>query len=93
MAESDYANRQRLRPWLIAQINSGQIAGLCWMNDEQTKFRIPWKHAGKQDWNPSYSQIFTVTVENFFFLYTVFHFWIILFKLNIHYLIGLDIDY
>ena len=65
MAESaDYASRQRLRPWLIAQINSGQIQGLCWLNEEHTKFKIPWKHAGKQDWNPSYSQIFTVRTNN-----------------------------
>jgi len=64
MTESDCASRQRLRPWLIAQINSGHIPGLYWLNAEQTKFRIPWKHAGKQDWNPSYSQIFTVSIKN-----------------------------
>jgi len=63
MAESDCVSRQRLRPWLIAQINSGQIPGLYWLNEEKTKFKIPWKHAGKQDWNPSYSQIFTVRME------------------------------
>ena len=60
MAESDSASRQRLRPWLIAQINSGNVPGLYWLNAEKTKFRIPWKHAGNKDWDPSYSQIFMV---------------------------------
>jgi len=65
MAESDNAGRQRLRPWLIAQINSGNVPGLCWLNAERTKFKIPWKHGGNKDWNPSYSQIFMVRVHSF----------------------------
>jgi len=60
MVETDFASRQRLRPWLIARIDSGSIPGLEWLNDEKTKFKIPWKHAGKQGWDPSCSQIFTV---------------------------------
>lgn len=52
-------SKQRLRPWLEAQINNGEIPGLCWLNPpEKTKFRIPWKHGGKQDWNPDSGQIF-----------------------------------
>ena len=54
-------SKQRLRPWLEAQINNGEIPGLCWLNPpEKTKFRIPWKHGGKQDWNPDSGQIFKV---------------------------------
>ncbi|XP_029971132.1 interferon regulatory factor 4a [Salarias fasciatus] len=41
----------KLRQWLIEQIDSGRYPGLVWENDEKTIFRIPWKHAGKQDYN------------------------------------------
>ncbi|MBN3309873.1 IRF8 factor, partial [Amia calva] len=42
---------RRLRQWLIEQIHSNLYPGLLWENDEETMFRIPWKHAGKQDYN------------------------------------------
>ncbi|XP_049725741.1 interferon regulatory factor 4-like isoform X2 [Loxodonta africana] len=38
----------RLRDWLVAQIESGRYAGLCWEDAGKTIFRIPWKHAAKQ---------------------------------------------
>lgn len=41
----------KLRQWLIDQIDSGEYGGLVWENDEKSIFRIPWKHAGKQDYN------------------------------------------
>uniref|UniRef100_A0A3B4G6Z3 Interferon regulatory factor 4-like n=1 Tax=Pundamilia nyererei TaxID=303518 RepID=A0A3B4G6Z3_9CICH len=41
----------KLRQWLIDQIDSGRYPGLVWENDEKSIFRIPWKHAGKQDYN------------------------------------------
>lgn len=41
----------KLRQWLIDQIDSGKYTGLVWENDEKSVFRIPWKHAGKQDYN------------------------------------------
>ncbi|XP_048401647.1 interferon regulatory factor 7 isoform X2 [Stegostoma tigrinum] len=41
--------KPQLRSWLIAQINSGSYHGLRWLNKEKTMFRIPWKHAGRQD--------------------------------------------
>ena len=41
----------KLRQWLIDQIDSHGYSGLVWENDEKTIFRIPWKHAGKQDYN------------------------------------------
>ncbi|KAM8945767.1 interferon regulatory factor 4-like [Pelodytes ibericus] len=40
----------RLKEWLILQIDSGKYPGLRWENSEKTLFRIPWKHASKQDY-------------------------------------------
>ncbi|XP_028999573.1 interferon regulatory factor 8 [Betta splendens] len=42
---------RRLKQWLMEQIQSAQYPGLQWENDGHTMFRIPWKHAGKQDYN------------------------------------------
>ncbi|KAJ3599315.1 hypothetical protein NHX12_033278 [Muraenolepis orangiensis] len=41
----------KLRQWLIDQVDSGIYSSLVWENDEKSIFRIPWKHAGKQDYN------------------------------------------
>ncbi len=55
-AELDYGGsgsngNGKLRQWLIEQVDCGKYPGLVWENDEKTIFRIPWKHAGKQDYN------------------------------------------
>ncbi|XP_066540880.1 interferon regulatory factor 8 isoform X2 [Hoplias malabaricus] len=42
---------RRLKQWLIEQINSNIYSGLLWEDENRTMFRIPWKHAGKQDYN------------------------------------------
>jgi len=55
-------SKQRLRPFLEAQINNGQIEGLRWINVQKTKFRIPWWHSGKPDWKVEHGQIFKVPV-------------------------------
>ncbi|XP_062857502.1 interferon regulatory factor 4 [Trichomycterus rosablanca] len=41
----------KLRQWLIEQVDTGKYTGLVWENEEKTVFRIPWKRAGKQDYN------------------------------------------
>ncbi|XP_041648142.1 interferon regulatory factor 4-like [Cheilinus undulatus] len=41
----------KLRQWLIDQVDCGKYPGLVWENEEKSIFRIPWKHAGKQDYN------------------------------------------
>ncbi|XP_033625754.1 uncharacterized protein LOC117288984 [Asterias rubens] len=46
-----HQSRQRLRPWLENLINEGSVKGLEWIDKEKKLFKIPWKHAGKQDYN------------------------------------------
>ncbi|KAK3522656.1 hypothetical protein QTP86_029129 [Hemibagrus guttatus] len=41
----------KLRQWLIEQVEGGKYPGLVWEDREKSTFRIPWKHAGKQDYN------------------------------------------
>ncbi|XP_037690555.1 interferon regulatory factor 9 [Choloepus didactylus] len=40
---------RKLRSWVVEQVESGQFPGVCWDDAAKTMFRIPWKHAGKQD--------------------------------------------
>ncbi|XP_053824287.1 interferon regulatory factor 9-like [Vidua chalybeata] len=38
---------RRLRPWLLAQLQSGRFPGLQWDNADRTELRIPWAHGGR----------------------------------------------
>ncbi|XP_006883376.1 PREDICTED: interferon regulatory factor 9 [Elephantulus edwardii] len=40
---------RKLRSWVVEQVESGKFPGVCWDDKDKTMFRIPWKHAGKQD--------------------------------------------
>jgi len=42
--------RQQLRPWLIEQINKGDIKGLEWIDQNLKVFKIPWKHRSRCGW-------------------------------------------
>ncbi|XP_015272187.1 PREDICTED: interferon regulatory factor 9 [Gekko japonicus] len=40
---------RKLRQWIVEQVESGKFSGLVWDDPAKTRFRIPWKHAGKQE--------------------------------------------
>ncbi|XP_075994531.1 interferon regulatory factor 9 [Genypterus blacodes] len=49
MASGRTRSTRRLRSWIVEQVSSGKYPGLVWDDQAKTMFRIPWKHAGKQD--------------------------------------------
>nr|XP_012611454.1 interferon regulatory factor 9 isoform X2 [Microcebus murinus] len=49
MASGRVRCTRKLRNWVVEQVESGQFPGVCWHDTTKTMFRIPWKHAGKQD--------------------------------------------
>uniref|UniRef100_H2ZBR9 IRF tryptophan pentad repeat domain-containing protein n=1 Tax=Ciona savignyi TaxID=51511 RepID=H2ZBR9_CIOSA len=55
---------KRLRHWLIEMIDSGTVPGLQWENPEMTIFRIPWKHAGKNNYKEEDCKIFKAWAEH-----------------------------
>ncbi|XP_039273462.1 interferon regulatory factor 4-like isoform X2 [Styela clava] len=55
---------KRLRYWLVEMIENGQIPGLRWEDEGKTIFRIPWKHAGKNNWKEDDCRIFKAWAEH-----------------------------
>lgn len=49
MASGRTRSTRKLRNWMVEQVSSGKYPGLIWDDEAKTMFRIPWKHAGKQD--------------------------------------------
>uniref|UniRef100_UPI00358EA0CF uncharacterized protein isoform X1 n=2 Tax=Myxine glutinosa TaxID=7769 RepID=UPI00358EA0CF len=52
------APRRGLAAWLVDQVDSGNFPGLVWDDLSHSMFRIPWKHAGKQNYNQGDGAIF-----------------------------------
>ncbi|XP_075422914.1 interferon regulatory factor 7 isoform X1 [Ascaphus truei] len=40
-------HKELFGPWLLRQIRSEQF-GVCWLEEESNKFRIPWKHLNRK---------------------------------------------
>lgn len=41
--------KPRILPWLVSQLDLGQLKGVAWLDESRTRFRIPWKHGLRQD--------------------------------------------
>lgn len=64
--EPQYEYRDRLRTWLVKKIDSNEVPGLHWLTDKKNIFRMPWKHAGRQDYDlDNDSKIFKVSFSLF----------------------------
>lgn len=44
---------ERMKDWLIRQIESGEHPGLEWETKDHGIFRIPWRHAKHRDYDPN----------------------------------------
>lgn len=54
------SQRPLLVPWLREQLDSGCYPGVCWLNAERTRFRVPWKHGLRHDAAREDFQLFQV---------------------------------
>lgn len=52
--------KPRILPWLVSQLDLGQLEGVAWVNESRTRFRIPWKHGLRQDAQEEDFRIFQV---------------------------------
>lgn len=46
--------------WLLGEVSSGRYEGLRWLDVARTRFRVPWKHFGRNDLDEADSRIFKV---------------------------------
>lgn len=63
--------KPRILPWLVSQLDLGQLKGVAWLDESRTKFRIPWKHGLRQDAQMADFGIFQVLGERL-----QRHFWV-----------------
>ncbi|CAH1797277.1 unnamed protein product [Owenia fusiformis] len=50
--------RERMRPWLIRIVDSGNMPGVKWVDSAKTKIRISWIHAARHGYEPPKENIF-----------------------------------
>lgn len=43
------SQKPRILPWLVSQLDEGQLEGVAWLGQSRRRFRIPWKHGLRQD--------------------------------------------
>ncbi|ELK28578.1 Interferon regulatory factor 3 [Myotis davidii] len=43
------SQKPRILPWLVSQLDEGQLEGVAWLDQSRRRFRIPWKHGLRQD--------------------------------------------
>ncbi|XP_007941039.1 interferon regulatory factor 3 [Orycteropus afer afer] len=55
--------KPRILPWLISQLDMGQMEGVAWVDEKHTRFRIPWKHRLRQDTQQEDFRIFQAWAE------------------------------
>ncbi|XP_050627476.1 interferon regulatory factor 3 isoform X1 [Macaca thibetana thibetana] len=55
--------KPRILPWLVSQLDLGQLEGVAWVNETRTRFRIPWKHGLRQDAQEEDFRIFQAWAE------------------------------
>lgn len=42
-----------MRPWLLEQLNRGECHQLAWYSKKEKTFRVSWKHAAGQTFDPN----------------------------------------
>ncbi|KAM6360561.1 interferon regulatory factor 7 isoform 7-T9 [Alca torda] len=52
------AQKLRFGPWLLSAVSSGNYPGLCWIDQDHSVFRVPWKHNARKDVTSSDVEIF-----------------------------------
>ncbi|XP_053114730.1 interferon regulatory factor 3 [Hemicordylus capensis] len=52
------AQKPLILHWLVGHLNAETYPGVSWLNQERTRFRIPWKHGSRHSVGPEDFQLF-----------------------------------